>query len=198
LKEINGKGMTIKADVSSEVDVNHMFDAISKKYGRLDILINNAGIVTVKPFQEVTLAQWEKTFSVNVTSMFLCIQKTIPLMKTKGAIVNVSSIRGLYDQGRPPILDYSSSKAAVISLTKTLAKELAPNIRVNCIGPGMTNTEIAQQLPKESIEKFKKDIYLKRLIEPEEVANAIVFLCSDDASAITGALLMVDGGQSLS
>jgi len=198
LNEINGNGMIIKADISNEEDINKMFKIISEKYGRLDILVNNAGIVKVKPFKELTLEEWNKTYSVNITGMFLCSQKAIELMKGKGSIINISSIRGLFNQGRPPILDYSTSKAAVISLTKTLAKELAPNIRVNAVGPGMTNTDIVKTIPKESIEQFKKDIYLKRLIEPEEVAKAILFLCSDDASAITGDLLMVDGGQSLS
>lgn len=198
LQEINNNGMIIKADVSKQDDIENMFKQISEKYGRLDILINNAGIVKVTPLKELSLEAWNKTYATNITSMFLCSQKAIDLMKDKGAIVNVSSIRGLFNQGRPPILDYSTSKAAVISLTKTMAKELAPNIRVNCVGPGMTNTDIAKTLPKESIEQFKKDIYLKRLIEPVEVARTILFLSSDDASGITGELIMVDGGQSLS
>ncbi|MEA3515529.1 MAG: glucose 1-dehydrogenase [Nanoarchaeota archaeon] len=198
LDEINGNGMIIKADISNQEAINNMFENIFKKYGKLDILVNNAGIVKIKSIKELSLDEWNKTYSVNITGMFLCSQKAINLMKDGGSIVNVSSIRGLSGQGRPLILDYSTSKAAVISLTKTMAKELAPDIRVNCVVLGMTNTDIAKTLPKESIEQFKKDIYLKRLIEPEEVAKSIVFLSSDDASAITGSLLIVDGGQSLS
>ncbi len=198
LEEIDNKGMIIKADVSKEEDINDMFKQITEEYGRLDILVNNAGIVNVTPLKELTLEAWNKTYATNVTGMFLCSQKAIDLMKDDGSIVNISSIRGLFNQGRPPILDYSTSKAATISLTKTMAKELAPNIRVNSVGPGMTRTDIAKSLPKESIEKFEKDIYLERLIEPIEIANAVLFLSSKKASGIAGALLMVDGGQSLS
>jgi NAD(P)-dependent dehydrogenase (short-subunit alcohol dehydrogenase family) len=130
--------------------------------------------------------------------MFLCSQKAISIMNENSSIVNIASIRGLPDQGRPPIMDYSTSKAAVISFTKTLAKEVAPKIRVNSVSPGMTNTDIAKEYPKELLNKFIENIYIDRLVEPEEVANAILFLSSNEASAITGTNLMVDGGQSLS
>jgi 3-oxoacyl-[acyl-carrier protein] reductase len=197
LDEIDGNGIAVEADISREEDVNRLFDTVASRYGRLDILVNNAGIVSPKPFHELTLEQWRHTFAVNLDGTFMCTKRAKSLMK-EGSIVNVSSIRGLFEQGRPPIIDYSASKAAVISFTKTLAKELAPSIRVNAVAPGMTNTDIAKQLPEESVEQFKRQIYLKRLIEPKEVANAIVFLCSKEASGITGALLMVDGGQCLS
>ena len=198
LNEANNNGMIIKADIGKQDEINNMFEQISEKYGKLDILINNAGIVSVKPFLELTLEEWNKTYAINITGMFLCSQKAIKLMKDGGSIINISSIRGLFDQGRAPIIDYSTSKAATINFTKTLAKEVAPKIRVNTVAPGMTNTDIARSLPRELIEKFKEDIYLKRLIEPKEVAQTILFLSSDEASAITGALLVVDGGQSLS
>ena len=195
MKEVRN-GMTIKADISKPEEINNMFDEITKKHGKLDILVNNAGIVFIKPFMELTADEWDKTYAVNIRGMFLVTQKALKLMK-KGAIVNISSMRGLADHGRSLIMDYSTSKAAVISFTKTLAKEVAPDIRVNCIAPGMTNTSHVKKQSKESLEKFKNDIYLKRLIEPSEVANAILFLASDQASAITGVVLRVDGGQSL-
>lgn len=198
LESCNNQGSIFKADVSKEEDVGKLFSFIEDKYGKLDVLVNNAGIVKVCPIKDLSLEQWNKTHEVNLTSIFLCTKKAMSIMNKGGSIVNISSIRGLFDFGRPPILDYSSSKAAVISLTKTFSKELAPDIRVNCVGPGMTNTDIAKTLPKESIEQFKKDIYLGRLIEPIEVARSILFLSSDEASGITGAVLMVDGGQSLS
>jgi len=165
----------IQADVSKESDVTTMFNTIKEKYGTIDVLVNNAGIVNVKPFKELTLNDWNKTMDTNLTSMFLCSKAALPLIST-GSIVNISSIRGLPDQGRAPITDYSTSKAAAISFTKTLAKEVAPAIRVNTVGPGMTNTDNVQKIPKESIEQFKKDIYLERLVEPEEVASAVVFI----------------------
>ncbi|MFH0836851.1 MAG: glucose 1-dehydrogenase [Candidatus Aenigmatarchaeota archaeon] len=196
LKYINNNGMIIQADVSKLEDIDSMFDIITKKYGNLDILVNNAGVVFIKPFMELTKEDWERTYAVNMTGMFLCTQRALKLMK-KGSIVNISSIRGLADYGRPPIMDYSTSKAAVISFTKTLAKEVAPDIRVNCICPGMTNTDIAKKQSKEMLEKFINDIYLKRLIEPQEIADAVLFLASEQASAITGVVLSVDGGQSL-
>lgn len=197
LKDCGGKGMVIQADVSKEDEVQRMFDTVSKKYGSLDILVNNAGIVKSTPFNELSLDQWNRTHAINLTGVFLCCKTALPLMKKGSSICNISSIRGLFDYGRPPIADYSSSKAGVISFTKTLAKAVAPDIRVNAVAPGMTNTANAKRLPKEAVEQFKKDIYLKRLIEPKEVANAVLFLCSDEASAITGVNLMVDGGQSL-
>lgn len=198
LKEINGKWMIIKADVSNEKEVDDMFQKIKDKYWKLDILVNNAGIVAVKPLLELSLEQWNKIFATNMTWTFLCSQKAVKLMWKWSVITNISSIRGLSNQWRPPISDYSASKAAVISFTKTLAKELAPDIRVNTVWPWMTRTDIAKSLPQESIKQFEKDIYLNRLIEPEEVAQTILFLSSPEASAITWALVMVDGGQSLS
>ncbi len=198
LNEINNNGILIKADISKQDEINSMFEQLFEKYGKLDILVNNAGIVSVKPFSELTLEEWNKTYAVNITGMFLCSQKAVKLMKDGGSIVNISSIRGLFNQGRAPIIDYSTSKASVISFTKTLAKEVAPKIRVNTVAPGMTNTDIAKLIPNISIEKSIEEIYLKRIIEPKEVANTILFLSSDEASAITGTLIVVDGGQSLS
>lgn len=198
LKKSGDNGMIIQADVSNEEDVLDMFEQISSTYGKLDILVNNAGIVAVKPFKDLSLKEWKKVFDVNMAGTFLCSQQALKTMNSGGSIVNISSIRGLYNQGRPPISDYSASKAAVISFTKTLAKEVAPDIRVNTVAPGMTMTDIAKQIPADDLKKFEEDIYLKRLIEPSEVANAVVFLTSEEASGITGALLMVDGGQSLS
>jgi 3-oxoacyl-[acyl-carrier protein] reductase len=198
LNEINNNGMLIKADISKQDEINSMFEQLFEKYGKLDILVNNAGIVSVKPFSELTLKEWNKTYAVNITGMFLCSQKAVKLMKDGGSIVNISSIRGLFNQGRAPIIDYSTFKASVISFTKTLAKEVAPKIRVNTVAPGMTKTDIVKLIPKVSIKKFNEEIYLKRFIEPNEVANTILFLSSDEASAIIGALIVVDGGQSLS
>ena len=198
LKQVNGRGIIVKADIRKQDEIERMFDLIVKKYGKLDVLVNNAGIVPNSEFRNLTLEQWNRVYAVNITGTFLCCQKAIGLMKEGGTIVNVSSIRGLPEHGRPGIMDYSTSKAAVISFTKTLAKEVAPKIRVNCVAPGMTKTDIAKGYPKDLLDKFANAIYLKRLIEPQEVARAIAFLASDDASAITGAVLSVDGGQSLS
>lgn len=198
LKEINNQGMIVQADISNEEEIIRLFDVVKDTYGELDVLVNNAGVVASKPFQELSLDEWNKTYAINMTAMFLCSQKAISLLNKKGSIVNIASIRGLLDQGRAPIMDYSTSKAAAISFTKTLAKELAPDIRVNAVSPGMTNTDIAKGYSQDQLDSFIEHIYLNRLVEPEEVAKAVLFLASDDASAITGVNLMVDGGQSLS
>ena len=106
MKEVRN-GMTIKADISKPEEINNMFDKITEKYGRLDILVNNAGIVFIKPFMELTADEWDKTYAVNIRGMFLVTQKALKLMK-KGAIVNISSMRGLADHGRSLIMDYST------------------------------------------------------------------------------------------
>ncbi len=199
LKETWNNWDIFQADVSKQDDVMSLFRFIDEKYKKLDILVNNAGIVKVTPFMELTKDQWDKTHDTNLTSMFLCSQQAVRLMNSENnSIINIASLRGLFDIGRPPIIDYCSSKAASISFTKTLAKELAPKIRVNAVSPWMTKTDIAKSLPKESIEAFEKEIYLERLLDPEEIAKVVIFLASKDASAITGANIIVDGWQSLS
>ena len=190
--------MAVQADVSDPASVQTMCDVIKETRGSLDVLVNNAGIVSSAPLQETTIEKWNKTFSVNVGGQFLCIKHMSPIMNVGGAIVNIASIRGLYEHGRPPIVDYSASKAAVISLTKTMAKELAPHVRVNSVSPGVAATEMIKDYPKDFIEKITQEIYLGALIQPDQIASAVVFLASTDASGITGVNLMVDGGQSLS
>jgi len=194
----NGNGMIIQADFNQKSSIENVFEIVKTHFNHLDILVNNVGIVKSNEFLNLSLEDWNNTFFTNLTSMFLCCQLAIPLMKSGGNIVNIASLRGLPNHGRPPIIDFSASKAGVISFTKTLAKEVSPKIRVNCVSPGVTNTDITKVYSKELIEQFVSNIYLGRLIETTEVANAILFLSSDDASGITGVNLMVDGGQSLS
>ncbi len=188
----------VYADVSNEDGVSRMFTEIRVLRNTIDVLINNAGIVASASLQDTTLDKWNKTFAVNMAGTFLCTKYAVPLMSNGGSIVNVASIRGVYNYGRPPIADYSASKAAVISFTKTMAKDLAPLVRVNCVSPGVAETEMTQKYSEEFIAKIKDEIYLGNLIQPLQIAKAIVFLASDDANGITGENLMVDGGQSLS
>jgi len=198
LSELNGNGKMVQADLGKEIDIRHVFDVLKNDYNRLDVLVNNVGICKSQDFGTLPLSDWNNTIFTNLTSMFLSCQLAIPFMNDGGNIVNISSLRGLEGYGRPPIIDYSTSKAGVISFSKTLAKQLAPKIRVNCVSPGMTDTNITTAYTQEQLNQFIKSIYLGRLIEPIEVAKAILFLASDDASAITGLNLTVDGGQSLS
>lgn len=201
IKTRGSEAIAIKADVSSEKDVAEMFKKIEQTFGRLDILVNNAGVVLNrgKKFSELTIADWEGTLRVNLIGTFLCAQAAIPLMlKNKyGRIVNISSIRGLEHCGTPNGYAYAASKAGVINFTKILAKEFSPIIAVNCIAPGWVETDISGKLTPDFRKKENEKIYLNRFAKPKEIANAVLFLASDDASYITGQVLIVDGGYSL-
>jgi NAD(P)-dependent dehydrogenase (short-subunit alcohol dehydrogenase family) len=196
------KGFELKAftgDVSKKDSVEHCMADFVKQFGRIDILVNNAGIVISRPFLEKTVEDWVKTLEVNLIGVFLCSQSAAKYMlkQKSGKIINISSIRGIDHCGREGIMDYSASKGAVINLTKTMAKELAPHINVNTVAPGHTLTEMTQPLPDEVKKTMIEGSYLKRMAQPEDIAKAILFLASDDANFITGQLLLVDGGFSL-
>jgi NAD(P)-dependent dehydrogenase (short-subunit alcohol dehydrogenase family) len=196
------KGMDIKTymgDVSEKNQVDGFVEAFIKDFGWIDILVNNAGIVIPTPFLEKTVEEWEKTIRVNLIGTFLCAQAAARYMlKQKGGkIVNISSIRGIEHCGRDAIMDYSAAKMGVISLTKNLAKALAPDINVNCVAPGHTKTEMADPLPEEVKQNMIQGAYLKRMAEPMDIANAILFLSSSESDFFTGQVLLVDGGFSL-
>ncbi len=194
-----GSGSTaVQADFGREEDVLRVYTEVEKLHRRLDILVNNVGITTSGDPLSFSLDDWNAIMATNVAGTFLSLQQAARLMGRNGAIVNVASLRGLAGHGRPPIVAYSTSKAAVISLTKTFAKALAPNVRVNSVSPGVTNTAIVETFTDEQKASFVESIYLGRLLEPIEIARSIAFLVSDDASGITGVDLHVDGGQSLS
>ena len=190
---------TFAGDISQKDDVDRIVNEFVQKLGRIDILVNNAGVVIPRPFFEKTVADWEKTLSVNLIGLFLCCQAAAKYMlqQKSGKIVNISSIRGIDHCGREGVMDYSASKTAVIGLTKTMAKELAPYINVNTVAPGHTKTEMTAPLPDEIKQNMIEGSYLKRMAEPEDIAKAILFMASDDADYITGQVLLVDGGFSL-
>lgn len=190
---------TFTGDVSKKDSVERFMADFVKQFGRIDILVSNAGIVISRPFLEKTVEDWVKTLEVNLIGVFLCAQSAAKYMlkQKSGKIINISSIRGIDHCGREGIMDYSASKAAVINLTKTMAKELAPHINVNTVAPGHTLTEMTQPLPDEVKKTMIEGSYLKRMAQPEDIAKAILFLASDDANFITGQLILVDGGFSL-
>ena len=190
---------TFAGDITQKDDVDRIVNEFVQKLGRIDILVNNAGVVIPRPFFEKTVADWEKTLSVNLIGLFLCCQAAAKYMlpQKSGKIVNISSIRGIDHCGREGVMDYSASKTAVIGLTKTMAKELAPYINVNTVAPGHTKTEMTAPLPDEIKQNMIEGSYLKRMAEPEDIAKAILFMASDDADFITGQVLLVDGGFSL-
>lgn len=195
IKKSGGNAFAIRADVSKEGDVQKMMGGVIKKFGKIDVLVNNAGIVFDVPILEKTVKQWEHTLRVNLIGTFLCIKYVTPYMKNKSgaAILNIASTNGI-DTLSPESADYDASKAGVISLTKNFSKFLAPHIRVNCIAPGWIDTEMNKNLPKDFIKSETQKIALKRWGRPEEIARAALFLCSEDASFITGSTLVVDGG----
>ncbi len=200
--EATQKGFQFKTfvgDVSKKAEIEGVMESLVQELGRIDVLVNNAGIAISRPFLEKSVEDWVKTLEVNLIGVFLCSQAAAPYMlqQKSGKIINISSIRGIDHCGREGIMDYSASKGAVINLTKTMAKELAPYINVNTVAPGHTNTEMTKSLPEEVRRNMIEGSYLKRLAEPEDIARAILFLASTDADFITGQILLVDGGFSL-
>jgi 3-oxoacyl-[acyl-carrier protein] reductase len=190
---------TYTGDVSEKDQVERVIDAFVADHGRIDILVNNAGIVIPTTFLEKTVEEWEKTIKVNLIGTFLCAQSAAKYMleQESGKIVNISSIRGIEHCGREAIMDYSAAKMGVISLTKNMAKALAPNINVNCVAPGHTKTEMTDPLPDEIKQNMIQGAYLKRMAEPMDIANAILFLSSSESDFFTGQVLLVDGGFSM-
>lgn len=194
IKKLGREALAIQADVAIEDDVKRMIEKSVKHFGAIDVLVNNAGIVFDTPILEKTVEQWERTLRVNLIGTFLCIKYASPYMKGRqgASIVNISSTNGL-DSLSPESADYDTSKAGVISLTKNFAQALAP-IRVNSVAPGWVDTDINKGLPKEFVKSETDRIALGRWGRPEEIAKTVLFLCSEDASFITGSTLVADGG----
>lgn len=182
-----------KCDLSLQSQVDEMFEKIFNDLGDIDVLINNAGMSEFALLQDISLEAWNKMLSVNLSSAFLCTQKVIPSMlrKGKGHIINISSVWG--QCGASCEAHYSASKGGLIAFTKAMAQELAPsNILVNCICPGLIDTNMNSVLSQEDIDEFVKEIPLGRAGKPEEIANAIDFLIKQ--SYITGQVLSINGG----
>lgn len=194
IENLGSKSISIKCDVSQESQVKSMIEEIISKFGRLDILVNNAAIVFDVPMFEKTVEQWQKTMAVNLIGSYLCAKYSSKyLLESKGSIVNVCSTSG-YNNFAPTSADYDSSKVGLISLTKNLAKELAPTIRVNGVAPGWIDTDMNKELPQDLIDDEMKKVLMGRMAKPEEISKTILFLASDDASYLTGSILFVDGG----
>jgi NAD(P)-dependent dehydrogenase (short-subunit alcohol dehydrogenase family) len=191
-----GRATAVHADVAVEADVCRLFETVDRDLGRLDALVNNAGIAVFAPLMETSETDWRRVLEVNLTGPFLCTKAAVPLMRdgNGGAIVNITSISAV----RASTLRsaYGTSKAGLAHLTKQLAVELASlNIRVNAVAPGPVETAMAKQVHTPEIRADYHDaIPLNRYGLEEELAEAIFFLCSDRASYITGQILAVDGG----
>jgi len=189
--------LLVQADITREDEVNKLINETVRKFGEIDILVNNAGEIIRPGDWKSDIDTWHKTLDINLTSAWLMTRGVVPLMQKKGggSIVNTVSVYGFL--GAAPVLAYTSAKGGLITMTKSFAKELAPSIRVNAVAPSNVMTDMTKGAGKELIELFRQQTPLKRIAEPEELAKAILFLASDDASYITGEMLVVDGGYSL-
>jgi len=192
----------IAADIRNRNDVKNVVNRIIEKFGRLDILVNNAGIFPkIKKLHEIDEDDWNEVLDVNLTGQFRFTKEAIPyLQKTAGCIINISSDAGLKAYQGFNVDAYSASKAALILLTKCWALEYATNkIRVNCICPGVVDTDMTKPFLKTQKDREFMDSEhpIGRIGQPEEVAKAVMYFASDDASWVTGAVLAVDGGESI-
>lgn len=184
--------LAIKADISNEEDVKNMMNIVKEKFGHLDCLVNNASICMDNDFKFKTIDEFTKVLETNLVGTFIVSKYSSTIME-KGCIINISSTDAL-DTCYKEEMDYASSKAGIISLTKTFAKALAPNIRVNAVAPGWIDTDMNKQMSKEFKKQEEEKILLKRFARPEEVARVITFLASQDASYINASVIRVDGG----
>lgn len=187
-------------NVTDVAGVQAFYDTVIAKYGKVDILVNNAGITRDSMTRKMTDDQWDAVINVNLKGVFNMTRLFGPLMEVNGygSIINISSVVGVF--GNIGQANYSATKAGVIGLTMTWAKEFArkgANVRVNAIAPGYIMTDILKTIPQELLDEFAKLTMLKRLGQPEEIANVALFLASDDASYITGQTINANGGMRL-
>ncbi len=206
IKALGGEVLPLTVDITSEKDTAEMAKRTSEYFGRIDILVNNAAAVGgleipdfMKPFETLSAGDWNRILEVNVKGTFLASKAVIPYMKqqNKGNIINIASTTAF--TGSPVFLHYSTSKAGVINITRTMARALgAVNINVNAVAPGAVMTETMEVIATDEIKKHLiENQLLKRAIQPEDVAAAVTFLASDEASLITGQTLAVNGGEYL-
>lgn len=196
IKALGREAFAVKCDVSNSEQVTEMVKETIASFGKLDILINNAGITKDNLLMRMKEAEWDDVININLKGVFLCTKAvTRQMMKQRvGRIINIASIVGV--SGNPGQANYVAAKAGVIGLTKTTAKELASrNITVNAIAPGFITTDMTDKLPEEVITEMLKQIPLARLGEPKDIAKITAFLASDDSSYITGQTLHIDGGM---
>jgi 3-oxoacyl-[acyl-carrier protein] reductase len=195
IDKYNVKALIIKADVSKEVDVKKMIETTIKEFGKIDIVVNNAGIAIDNGFDEKTVEEFRRVLDVNLIGTYLVSKYVGKYMieQKYGKIINVSSTNGI-DTNYPYSIDYDASKAGIISLTHNFAKQYSPYINVNAVAPGWVITDMNKELDKDYMEEEQKKVFLNRFADPSEIAKVIVFLASDDASYINNTIIRVDGG----
>jgi len=195
IKAEGNEAIYVIADMTKLEDVKKIFHKTMETYGTVDILFNNAGMLSITPLLDLSLEEWENTFRVNVTAPLLLAQLCAPVMKEKGkgVIINTSSVAGAH--AHHGFAAYVSSKHAIAGLTKSMAWELGPEIRCNAILPGAIMTAMVESVGGEAaVQHLKEGSPLKKVGRPEEIATAALFLATDDSSFVTGQLIRVDGG----
>jgi 3-oxoacyl-[acyl-carrier protein] reductase len=203
VQQSGGEAIAVSVDVTSPEKTQSMAEAALKRYGRIDALVNNAGLYSAlkkKPFMEIDPEEWDRVMSVNVKGLFLCVKAVYPAMKQqgKGKIINISSGTAL--SGSPFFLHYVSSKAGVIGFTRALAREVGDdNICVNSIMPGLTISGSNQEgvMTAEQLADRRKRRCLQRDQYPQDLVGTVIFLCSDDSDFMTGQSISVDGGMNM-
>ncbi|NEQ10290.1 MAG: 3-oxoacyl-ACP reductase FabG [Moorea sp. SIO1G6] len=200
IKALSGTAMLVRADISNSQEVESMVQQVDAAYGGVDVLINNAGMNIDKPFLEMTEEEWDRVIDTNLKGAFLVSRAVARLMKAKhlqGNIINIGATTAI--SGRKNGVNYCSSKAGLLVMTRCLAKELAPDIRVNSVIPGFTRTretiERFQLDTQEDYELSKRNIPLNRLGKPDEVAVLVAFIISEEAAYINGQKFIIDGGE---
>ncbi len=187
------RGLAVAADVRSREDMSALMDLIASRFGRLDLLVNNAAVLRDRTLRKMTDDDWETVINTNLSAVFRVCQIALPCLQDGGRIVNLASISGV--MGFFGQANYAAAKAGIIGLTKVLSRELAARqINVNAVAPGVVLTEMGQSIPQEARDQMLSQIPLRRFGQPEEIASTILFLCSPLASYITGQTLHVNGG----
>ncbi len=200
IEKKGGQAIAVKCDVSKKEEVDNLFRKTIEKFGRVDVLVNNAGICEFKPFIDLTEEEWDRTLNINLKGYFLCSQAAAKEMakQKSGVIVNIASVAmGQVGVGFLNIVHYCASKGGIAAMTEAMALELAPyNIRVNAIAPGMIETPMLDPIKQDpkAMEGILARVPLNRMGKPEEIADLVVFLASDKSSYITGSIVVIDGG----
>ena len=195
IQEQGGEAIFVHGDVSNPDDAVRLINTAVDAYGRVDVLVNNAGVHVDRTVADTTEEEWDQILGVNLKGVFLCSKAAIPQMRRQGGgnIICISSISGLIGQLNQAA--YNASKHGIIGLVRCMAYDHAQeNIRANAICPGVMNTPLVASVPEEHIAPYRKTSLLERFAEPSEVANAALFLASDESSYVTGSAMVVDGG----
>ena len=196
--QIGGNTIGLKADVTSQADIDNLLEKTKKEFGQIDIVVNNAGITRDNLMIRMSEKDWDMVLDINLKGSFLVTKSVARVMMKQryGRIINISSIVGI--NGNAGQINYSSSKAGLIGLTKSAAKELgARGITVNAVAPGFITTEMTENLPEDAKNAFLDRVLIKRPGSPDDIAQAVLFLASDEASYITGQVISVDGGLTI-